>query len=204
MAITTYTELQAAITSRLHRNDLSSVIPDFIAFAEKRMQRELRLSGLESTDTITCVAGTPDYALPADFKAFRSVNIAGDPVRNLEYLTPETADKLFGTSSASKPYGYSLIGGRIYLFYTPDSDYTVNIIYYAKPTALSEANQTNYFITELPDALLYASMVAASTHIKDDNAVQRWATLYQSEINNIKEADQEDKWSGSNMRVHLG
>lgn len=203
MAITNYTELQEAIKSRLQRSDLDSIIPDFISLAEVRLSRKLRVSGLESVSTISCVAGTQNYALPSDFRAIRSVSISGDPVRNLEYLTPDNADKYFGISTTAKPYAYSVIGGELYLFYTPDTDYTVNLIYYAAPVALSNTNQTNYFMTNTPDALLYAALGEAATHLKDDAALQRWASLYDRAILDIQEADANDKWSGANMRVRV-
>ena len=42
MAITTYDELKASIASWLNRDDLTAVIPDFIALAESSINRDLR------------------------------------------------------------------------------------------------------------------------------------------------------------------
>jgi hypothetical protein len=203
MPFTTFTELKNAIAGRMHRSDLTSVIPDFITFAEKRLSRRLRVSGLEVVSTISCVAGTPNYALPSGFASIRSVNIAGDPVRNLEYLTPDTADKIFGSSETSKPYGYSIIGGELYLFYTPDSDYKVNIVYYSTPTALSDANITNWYLTDATDALFYACMIEACSHVSDDQGIAKWSGLYERAVGELEAADQLDKWSGSNMRTRV-
>ena len=48
MALTTYSELQAAVASWLHRDDLTAQIPDFIRLAEADMQVRAKLSQWET------------------------------------------------------------------------------------------------------------------------------------------------------------
>ena len=42
MALANYSDLKASLADFLNRDDLTSVIPDFIALAETQMQREVR------------------------------------------------------------------------------------------------------------------------------------------------------------------
>ncbi len=42
MAYTNFTDLKASVANYLGRSDLTSVIPDFISFAELHMARDLR------------------------------------------------------------------------------------------------------------------------------------------------------------------
>ncbi len=42
MAISTYAELKTSIANWLDREDLTDIIPDFIALAETRHKRELK------------------------------------------------------------------------------------------------------------------------------------------------------------------
>ena len=42
MALTTYTELKASIADFLNRDDLTTVIPDFITLAESQINRDVR------------------------------------------------------------------------------------------------------------------------------------------------------------------
>ena len=42
MALTTYTGLKASIADFLNRDDLTSVIPDFVALAEAQINRDIR------------------------------------------------------------------------------------------------------------------------------------------------------------------
>jgi len=203
MALTTYAELKTAIATRLSRADLTSEIVDFITIAEKRLNRALRTAKLEATDTVTCVAGTQSYSLPADYGQMRQVSISGDPVRTLEFLSPTVAEIKFSSSNTSKPYAYSIIGSSIYFYYTPDSDYTVNLYYYKQPTALSDSNTSNEYSANYPDLLLYSALMEAATHIQDDAAFQRWGALYLETFKVIEEADKADNCAGSNLRIRV-
>ena len=42
MALSNYTELKASIADFLNRDDLTSVIPDFITLAESQINRDIR------------------------------------------------------------------------------------------------------------------------------------------------------------------
>ena len=67
MAIGTYAELQTAVANWLDRDDLSLRIPEFIALAEARMNRILRLRLMESTYTASTVATQRNLALPTGY-----------------------------------------------------------------------------------------------------------------------------------------
>ena len=67
MAINTYATLQTAVANWLDRSDLTDRIPEFIALAEARMNRNLRLALMLNVDQTTLggastlVAGTRDW-----------------------------------------------------------------------------------------------------------------------------------------------
>ena len=59
MAIGTYAELQTAVANWLDRDDLTDRIPEFIALAEAKMNRNQRISLMDNVRTaITMAAGT--------------------------------------------------------------------------------------------------------------------------------------------------
>ena len=53
MAINTYATLQTAVANWLDRSDLTDRIPEFIALAEARMNRTLRLAIMLNVDETT-------------------------------------------------------------------------------------------------------------------------------------------------------
>ena len=65
MALSTYDELKASIADFLNRDDLTSVIPDFIKLAETGMNREVRHWRMEKR--ATAQLDSQYTALPSDF-----------------------------------------------------------------------------------------------------------------------------------------
>ena len=72
MALSNYTELQAAVASWLNRNDLDSAIPDFVALCEADLNKRLRSPKNENIDTAFAVTARRTN-LPSDFAEMRQV-----------------------------------------------------------------------------------------------------------------------------------
>jgi hypothetical protein len=85
----------------------------------------------------------------------------------------------------------------------PDTAYTLEILYYAKPTVLSTGNASNVFLANYPDALLYASLLEAEPYLINDARSQTWATLYDRAIKNISDADQNSEYSGVPLQMRV-
>lgn len=78
----------------------------------------------EWSTTISTVAGTQEYAKPSDF-----VRIAGI-FYNWTKLIPTTKEgAIMNTASQTIPNGYYLYGSNIGLYPTPDSTYTLQLLY---------------------------------------------------------------------------
>ncbi len=56
MAITTYAELQTAVSNFLARSDVTDRIPEFISLAEARMSRELNSRSQEKRATAATIS----------------------------------------------------------------------------------------------------------------------------------------------------
>ena len=85
MSITTYTELKASLANWLNRDDLTSVIPDFIALAEGDFDRKIRHWRMEARANATI--DTRFTALPADFLENVRFHLDVDE-RPVELVTP--------------------------------------------------------------------------------------------------------------------
>jgi hypothetical protein len=83
MALTTYDELKTSIADFLNRDDLTSVIPDFITMAEAEMHRRIRHWRQEKRSTAEL--DTQYSAIPADFLEVISFHISSGDYRSLEY-----------------------------------------------------------------------------------------------------------------------
>jgi len=201
MALDTYANLKTAIADWLDRSDLTDRIPDFIALAEARLNRELRIRPMEVRSTLTLTAGQRYFALPGGYLQMRNIQLNTNPVTPLEYITPEMLDRLYGSNTSGKPKAYSLIGDEIQLAPIPDTDYTLEVAYYEKFTPLTTDVTTNWLTENAPDVLLYGALVEAEPFIKNDERMPLWLNAYKEAIDKIQKADDRDRHSGSQMRV---
>jgi len=205
MALGTYTELKDAIADWLDRSDLTSRIPDFIALAEARINRELRIRPMEVRSTMVTTADQQYFQLPGGYIQMRNMQLNTNPTTPLEYITPEMLDRLYGSTTSGKPRAYSLIGDEIQLAPIPDSTYTVEMAFYEKFTSLGDGTSgtvtSNWLTTNAPDLLLYGALMEAEPFIKNDERIPVWLSGYNNAIDKLQKADQRDRHSGSAMRV---
>jgi hypothetical protein len=79
---------------------------------------------------------------------------------------------------------------------TPDSNYTLELLYFAAPTYLSDSNTSNVFMANAPDALLYAALLEAEPYIMNDARIQTWGSMYNRAIETLNISDQQGQYSG--------
>lgn len=202
MAISNYTELQTAVANWLDRSDLSARIPEFIGLCEARFNRSLRIRAMETLDTsVSTVADTKTIALPTGYVQMRDIHITGDPLVQLQYVTPEIMNRIHAGSVSGRPEVYTIIGENIVLGPTPDAVYSTSMLYYKTFDALSDSSPTNWVITNAPDVYLYGTLLEAEPFLMNDARVQLWATALTESINTLQEQDNKDRHSGSALRV---
>jgi len=205
MALSTFTELKEAVADWLDRSDLTARIPDFIALAEARINRELRIRPMEVRSTMYTTADQQYFQLPGGYIQMRNIQLNTNPTTPLEYITPEMLDRLYGSTTTGKPRAYTLIGDEIQLAPIPDSAYQVEMAFYEKFTALGDGTSgtvtSNWLTTNAPDVLLYGALMEAEPFIKNDERIPVWLNGYSNAINKLQQQDQRDRHSGSAMRV---
>ena len=201
MAISTYNELKTAVANWLDRDDLTDRIPEFIALAEARMNRVLRLRMMESKYTASTVASQRNYNLPTGYVQMRNFQINTSPITPLQYVSPEIYDRLWGGSTGGTPQFYTIIANEIQLGPIPGSVLTMEMLFYKKITALSASNTTEQMLTDNPDIYLYGALLEAEPFIMNDERVGLWAKGFQQAVADLQEQDNKDRHSGSALRV---
>ncbi len=202
MAIGTFAELKTAAANWLDRSDLTDRIPEFIALAEARFNRILRIRDMETVSTsISTVAGTREYSLPTGFVQMKEFHLTTDPLTPLAYITPEMMTRLWAGSLSGRPEVFTVIADNVRLGPSPDAVYTTSMLYYKTFTALSDDATTNDMLTNNPDVYLYGTLLEAEPFIMNDERVQLWATAFKQAIDDIQNQDNKDRHSGSQLRV---
>lgn len=190
MAITTYAELKTAVANWLSRDDLTTIIPDFITLGEAKLNRALRLRAMENVATGS-VAAT--VALPTGFLQVRALTVTSSGVTwPVAYREPNLIYSKDGIARF-----YSIVGDNIY--FLPDgSGETYSLTYYKKFDAV--ADSVNWLLTNAPDAYLYASLLEATPYIQNDSRIPVWESRLQQVIDQLKIADKHDRY-GSSLEV---
>lgn len=199
MSLSTYSGLQTSIGNFLNRGDLASIIPDFITLAEAQMARRFvsrSKSGLsiprrlvKRTET-SLVANDEFVACPSDFLGPKRFILESDPIKQLDYLGADsfTAMKKRDQWTGAPKY-YTVIGSEFQFYPIVDQAYTGELHYIYRIAALSDAAPTNWLLTDYPDVYLYGALTASAPYLRDDARTQVWATLFQTAVEDVCEAD---------------
>lgn len=181
MALSTYTDLQSSVALWLNRNDLTSVIPDFVALAEADMNKRLRTPKNENMNTSFSV--TSRYtALPDDFVEMRKAVLLNSGVR-VELMPLPQASRV---SQSGTPSYYQIIDDTLEV--VPVSSCTLELTYWSKVPALA-ANSTNNVLTNYPELYLYGTLLQAGYFMDDAQLVARFEPKYEMALrlaNNLR------------------
>jgi hypothetical protein len=198
MALSNYTELQASVADFLNRSDLTSVIPDFIKMTESELNRVLRTREM-SVRTRAPVSG--QYVkLPVDFLGMRNIELLTEPVTVLEYRNLQNLDAHRAADSTGKPLFYSIMQNNIEFAPVPDSEYTLEIVYYQSLPALAD-NTTNWLLDAHPDIYLYGSLMQSAPYLQADERISIWAGKFQQILEQLKTSDEKARFSGTTPTI---
>ena len=208
MALTTYTTLKAAIADYLARSDLTDAIPDFITLAEAKFNRSLRCMQMEtrSTTSVDLSDTEPEFiTLPSDFQTMRRVRLSSvDGKPRLEFLNGTQADEYrYGRDNVTgQPQYFTVFGTELELLPTPDSAYTIEMVYRANIPALS-SNSTNWLLTIAPDAYLYGALMEAAPYMRDDVRIAIWSAGLSSTVDELNRLADDQTHGAGPMAIRM-
>ena len=122
-------------------------------------------------------------------------------IHPLNYVTPQLLPRINAGSITGIPEAYTMRAGYILMGPVPSSSYTMEIDYYAKVAALSDAAPTNTMLTNNPDIYLYGALLEAEPFLMNDARAQLWSQAFFKAIQDIQLQDDKDSHSGNSMRV---
>ena len=200
MAIDTRTNLRSALTSWLEQDDVTDRLDDFIALAEARFNRELRVREMD-TSTSGSVS-TATLAMPSDFLELNAFRLTVTPPITLEYRPPDEFYQLNAQSGGGQPRLFTILGTDFRLAPAPDSAYTYTLEYKQQIPALTASNETNWLLTKAPDLYLYGSLLESAPFLQDDARITFWSNLYQASLKSLIAQDARSRYRpGTRMRA---
>jgi hypothetical protein len=183
-----YDSLKAAIALWLHRSDLTDVIPTFIALAEERINRQLRVRDMETELAETAISDGV-IAVPSGVLAVKSLWLPDRENYELEYMP---FGQLKALNATDTPTHYSRQGGYFYFNGTG----TVQGILYEEVAALSDSNADNWLLLAHPSVYLRGAMVEAYIYLQDEKAMALHESAFQNALASVEGSDRRDAYSG--------
>lgn len=154
--------------------------------AQRHIARALDLPQLEKTFAVTVVAGTAEYALPADFLRLL---YAFDNTLSAEFvLLPITYEEFQDrdTTQRGQPTNYYIVYNSgvatIGLWPTPDKVYLIAARYVAVPTAMAAPGDLSGFSADWDDVLKAYVLSEAYAAEDDANMSQFWFGRYKEKL----------------------
>lgn len=200
MSIASYSDLQTAISSWLHRSDLSSYTSDFITLGEGRINSRLRVQAMETSTTVAATSA----ALPSDYIELKDAYISStSPYYHLERKSAEWIYlKYPDRSSTGIPKFIAREASSFIFGPAPDSAYSIKLVYYKHFAALSGA--TNTIFTSYPGLYLFAALAESAPFLKDDKRVVLWEAKFEELLKQVQQEDDTEDFSGSLLRMTPG
>lgn len=198
----TYADLQADIATWMIRDDMAALAPKFIALAEQRFNRILRVPEMEDAATSEIVDDV--ITLPSDFLQARSVYLDTDPKTALEQMTVAQLAAAYPLTEngTGTPNNYALQSGNEMVFGPiPDQEYVVVLNYYAKIPALSDSNTTNWLLTSHYDLYLAASLAEGFAYTVDAERGPFWAAKAQQALDELRIQGVKKAYSAAPLRA---
>jgi hypothetical protein len=200
MAITTYAELQDALSTWLNRGDVEQSIPTFISLAEAKFNRRIR--DYRMVKRANAEIDTPYFIVPTDWQENIRFQINTTPIITLEYVTPDqAAEEKRLNSGAASPAFFTMVGDQFQIVPSPDGAYEAELTYYAKIPALSDENTSNWLLDVAPDMYLYASLMEAAPYLEEDARIPVWSSMMEKAFNDIQIESDRAKTGSSSIRM---
>ena len=193
-AVMTYDSLVENVQSYLERTDTATLekIPLFIMLAEQKIALDIKFLGNLTVNASNMVTGEPVIDKPARWRKTVSMNVTVDGVRKPVFLRKYEYLREYAPNPATtgQPEYYCDYDYTHWLVApTPASAYVFEVIYYERAQPLDSANQSNWFTTYAPQALLYGTLLQAMPFLKNDDRVQLWQQQYDLIIQTLKAED---------------
>lgn len=202
MTITNFGTLKTAIADTLNRDDLASVIPQFVSLAQAQFNRKIRSHRQITRGSLTIDAQFE--ALPANWLETIRITMDANPIRVLTQISMDdlTRYRTAIDNTTDAPVYFAHNGTDIELFPTPSTSFTAEITYYAKIAALSADADTNWLLTNNPDVYLYSALMHTAPYLKDDARITVWAALLAQAMDQIEDETAAARF-GSPLRMRM-
>jgi hypothetical protein len=188
--VMTYNSLVADVINYMERDDAQFVaqIPSLIYLAEQSLAAEIKTLQQLTVVEVTLNVGQYILQKPARWKKTVSIKSNGEPIvkRSQDYLAQMINEELnTGQILYYAEYDYD----NFMFAPVPAAQTNIELIYYGLVQPLDANNQENLITREIPQALLYGTLLQAQGYLKALDKLPVWKQYYTDAIAAIKGED---------------
>lgn len=203
MALDTRAGLLASVADLLNRQDLTSVIPDWVTMVEAEVGRVLKGRDMRvQTDIVYDTTGA--FTLPSDFVRANFLTLETDlynwpvQIKPYDFVIQKRGQLVNG------PPRYAAVVGT-QLVFAPIADdagtYTGSFYYDQALTPLSDSVSTNWLLAKHPDVYLYGCAYHSAPYLKDDERIAVWERFYRNGLEQIRILRDESEYESWNTPI---
>ena len=190
MALTTFSELRAAVLDWSNKPSLTAIVPDFITLAERRIWAQLRSKALVKSLSIAYSIAATSVTTPADMISILSlVDTSGGrsgvvTIVNQGRFAELQADTALQNAGVTQ----MLSTGRSLLFVAaPTVAGTISGKYLAREPALSASVASNAVLEAYPDLYLFGTLMELADYMKDDLGLGKYKARFELAMQDANE-----------------
>jgi hypothetical protein len=183
---TTYADLVTKIRNYTEVDDTvftSAIINGFILDAEERILRDVNTDADRKYATASMVSGQKFLNFPDGALVIRALQItSGSDKIYLEKRDTTFIDEFNPTQATGVPKYYANLDNDTLMFApVPNTTFSIQASYVAKPAGLSSSNTQTYLSKNFPAGLLYACLIEAYGYLKGPMDMLQY---YEKQYNN--------------------
>ena len=181
----TYDEIKTKVAEYLNRTDLTSQMDMFIDLTESDINKVIKHQDL--IKRANAVAETQYTQLPSDWSRVINVELNTSDHTTLLQQSTESLDlKRTSIDNVSgRPEYFAITDNAIELCPTPDTNYELQLTYYANIPELSSTNTTNVVSDKFPDVYIYGCCKHASVFLMEDERIGMFQTLFDKALEEV-------------------
>ena len=182
----TYDEIKTKVAEYLNRTDLTSQMDMFIDLTESDINKVIKHQDL--IKRANAVAETQYTQLPSDWSRVINVELNTSDHTTLLQQSTESLDlKRTSIDNVSgRPEYFAITDNAIELCPTPDTNYELQLTYYANIPELSSTNTTNVVSDKFPDVYIYGCCKHASVFLMEDERIGMFQTLFDKALEEVR------------------
>lgn len=192
------TDLYSDIQKYVDRNESTFVnmIPSWVFQAENELDRRLRHPAAEVISTYNVTAGSTSIPAPTQLLELRSIRSRSTN----EMLYKRSYEVLYSTPNNTRyPIAFASVANKYFLDITTDEDVTYEFIFYTSPDKLGTDNPTNFYLSVVPDFLLYVSLESAFIFDGQPEQAAYWRQMAEAQLSLLNEQIKRESYQGSTL-----